>query len=93
MLKQVTITELQRNAAKVINDLEDGPVIVSQRGRPAAIIVNPETFEQIEQSLEEAETNRVIKIIEVGLDSYKSGRTSPHSEVVRRARKQRARQK
>ncbi len=91
MLKQVTVTDLQRNAAKVINDLEDGPVVISQRGRPAAVIIDTETFERIERALEEFETNRVIEVVEAGLESYRAGRTSPHADVVRRIRKRRSR--
>lgn len=91
MIRQVTVTDLQRNAARVINDLAGGPVVVSQRGRPAAVIIDTKTFEQIERALEEAETARVIEIIEVGLRSHRAGRTSPHAEVVRRVRQRRAR--
>lgn len=90
MIKQVTVTDLQRNTAKVINDLEDGPVIVSQRGRPAAIIIDPETFAQIERELDEIERKRVIEIVEAGLADYKAGRVLSHAEVVRRVRKRRA---
>ena len=93
MIKQITVTDLQRNAAKVIGNLEDGPVIVSQRGRPAAVIINADTFERIERELEETETRRVLEVVEAGLASYKAGRTSPHAEVVRRVRKLRARKK
>lgn len=90
MIKQVTVTDLQRNAAKIINELEGGPVVVSQHGRPAAVIIDTETFEHIERTLEEVETRRVIEVVNAGLASYKAGRTSPHSEVVRRVRKRRA---
>ena len=90
MIKQVTVTDLQRNAAKVIANLNDGPVIVSQRGRPAAVIIDAETFEQIERTLEEIETKRVIEVVEAGLASYSAGRTSTHAQVARRFQKRRA---
>lgn len=91
MIRQVTVTDLQRNAAKVINGLAAGPVLVSQRGRPAAVIIDTETFEQIERALEEAESRLVIEIIEAGLRSHKAGRTSSHADVARRVRQRRAR--
>lgn len=90
MIKQVTVTDLQRNTAKVINDLGDGPIVVSQRGRPAAVIIDTKTFERIERELDEAEQKRVIEIVEAGLADYKAGRVVPHTEVVRRLRKRRA---
>jgi prevent-host-death family protein len=93
MMKQVTISDLQRRAAEVISELDDGPVIVSQRGKPAAVILGAEAFGEIERALEEAERKRVLEIIEAGLASQKAGRTSPHSAVVRRVRQSRARRK
>ena len=90
MIKQVTVTDLQRNAAKVISDLGKGPVVVSQRGRPAAVIIDTDTFERIERELEEVDHKRVIEIVQAGLADYKAGRVIPHAEVVRRVRKRRA---
>lgn len=87
MIKQVTVTDLQRNAAKVISELGKGPVVVSQRGRPAAVIIDTETFERIERELEEVERKRVHEIVQAGLASYEAGRTSPQSEVERRVRR------
>ena len=90
MIKQVTVTDLQRNAAKVISELGKGPVVVSQRGRPAAVIIDTETFERIERELEEVERKRVLEIGQAGLADYKAGRVISHAEVVRRVRKRRA---
>lgn len=89
MIKQVTVTDLQRNAAKVISELGKGPVVVSQRGRPAAVIIDTETFERIERELEEVERKRVLEIVRAGLADYKAGRVISHAEVVRRVRKRR----
>jgi prevent-host-death family protein len=91
MLKNVTITDLQRRAAEVINDLADEPVIISQRGRPAAVLLSADVFERIERELQEVEAQRVREIVEVGLASYEAGKTSSHDAVARRARKARAR--
>lgn len=93
MIKRVTVTDLQRNAAKVISELESGPIIISQCGRPSAVIIDTQTFEQVERLLEERETKQVLERIESGLASHQEGRTSLHSEVVHRARKRRLRPK
>ncbi|HEY3136972.1 MAG TPA: type II toxin-antitoxin system Phd/YefM family antitoxin [Blastocatellia bacterium] len=90
MIRQVTVTDLQRNAAKVISELEKGPVVVSQRGRPAAVIIDTKTFERIERELDEVERQRVIEIVRAGMADYKAGRVLSHAEVVRRVRKRRA---
>jgi len=86
MIKQVTVTDLQRRAAEVISSLRDGPVIISQRGRPAAVIVTAEAYEQMEQALAEVENKQVREIVEAGLSSYHSRRTSPQATVARRVR-------
>jgi prevent-host-death family protein len=86
MIKQVTVTDLQRRAAEVISGLTEGPVIVSQRGRPAAVIVTAEAYEQMEQALAEVEARRVREIVEAGLSSYRASRTSPQQAVARRVR-------
>jgi len=84
MMKQVTVTDLQRHAAEVINDLQEGPIVVSQRGRPAAVIVTAEAYEQMEQALAEVEAKQVLEIVEAGLKSYQAGHTSPQAKVARR---------
>jgi prevent-host-death family protein len=93
MLKQVTVTELQRRAAEVIGQLADEPVIISQRGRPAAVLLAAEVFERIERALEEVEARKVQEIVEAGLASYKAGKLSSHADVARRARQARSRRK
>ena len=86
MIKQVTVTDLQRRAAEVIGGLKEGPVVVSQRGRPAAVIVTAEAYEQMERALAEAEARQVREIVEAGLASYRAGRTSSQASVARRVR-------
>lgn len=86
MTKQVTVTDLQRRAAEVISSLRDGPVVISQRGRPAAVILTAEAYEQMEQAVAVAEAKQVREIVEAGLSSYGAGRTSPQAAVARRVR-------
>lgn len=87
MFKQVTVNDLQNNAAKIIGDLKKGPVEVSQRGRRAAVIIDAEIFSQIEQELKEIDRKRIIEIVHAGLADYKAGRVLSHDKVVRRVRK------
>lgn len=86
MIKQVTVTDLQRRAAEVISSLREGPVIISQRGRPAAVIVTAEAYEQMERALADVEAKQVREIVEAGLSSYSAGRTSSQAAVARRVR-------
>jgi prevent-host-death family protein len=86
MIKQVTVTDLQRRAAEVISSLREGPVVISQRGRPAAVIVTAEVYEQMERALADVEAKQVHEIVEAGLSSYRAGRTSSQATVARRVR-------
>ena len=86
MIKQVTVTDLQRRAAEVISSLQDGPIVISQRGRPAAVIITAEAYEQMEQAVAEVEARQVREIVEAGLASYRAGRTSSQAAVARRVR-------
>jgi prevent-host-death family protein len=86
MLKQVTVSDLQRRAAEVISDLQEGPVVISQHGRPAAVIVTAEAYEQMERALAEVEARQVREIVEAGHGGYRAGHVSPHSTVARRIR-------
>lgn len=86
MIKQVTVTDLQRRAAEVIGGLAEGPVVISQRGRPAAVILTAEAYERMEQALAEVDAMRVREVVEAGLASYRAGRTSRQAAVARRVR-------
>jgi prevent-host-death family protein len=89
MLKQVTVTELQRRAAEVIGQLDEEPIIISQRGKPAAVLLAADAYERIERALEEVEAQKVREIVEAGMASHSAGRVSTHADVVRRARARR----
>jgi len=52
MLKTTTVTELRADLAACISHLDEGPVVVMSRSRPAAVLVEPEVFEAILERLE-----------------------------------------
>ena len=47
MLKTTTVSELRANLSELIKKLDDGPLLVLSRSRPAAVIVEPEMFDAI----------------------------------------------
>ncbi len=52
MIKTTTITELRSELSSYINQLSDGPVMVMSRSRPAAVLVDPETFDTLMKECE-----------------------------------------
>ena len=78
MIKQVTVTDLQRRAAEVINSLREGPVVISQRGRPAAVILTAEAYEEMEQAVAVARSiPRHLKIADAAVRPGKTDRSFP----------------
>ncbi len=47
MLKTTTVSELRADLSKLIKNLDDGPLLVLSRSRPAAVLVEPEMFDDI----------------------------------------------
>jgi prevent-host-death family protein len=86
MTEQVTVTNLRRRAAKVIDSLRGDPIVVSRRGRPVAVILTVEAYKQMEQALADADARQVRERIEAGLSSYRAGRTSSQTTVAWRVR-------
>jgi len=52
MLKTTTVTELRADLASCLRELDDGPVLVLSRSRPAAVLVAPEFFDALFERLE-----------------------------------------
>lgn len=62
MINTVSITELKQNTARVVNGVKAGnPIVVLQRSKVKAIIVDPKHFEKMEQALEDAADLRAIE--------------------------------
>ena len=47
MIKTTTITELRAELATLINGLDEGPVMVLSRSRPAAVLIEPEMYDAL----------------------------------------------
>lgn len=62
MINTVSITELKQNTAKVVNGItSNSPVVILQRSKIKAVIVDPKHFEKMEQALENAEDLQAIE--------------------------------
>jgi len=63
MINTVSITELKQNTAGVLGKIKSGKkhIVVLQRSKAAAVIVDPEYFEKMEQALEDAADLRAIE--------------------------------
>lgn len=79
MINSVSITELKQNTAGVLGKVKSGkkPIVVFQRSKATAVIVDPEYFERMEQALEDASDLRVI-------EERKNEPTVPFEDVAKK---------
>ena len=82
----VPITDLQRQAGQIIGSLADSdePVVVTQRGRAAAVIISAERYEQIEDDLSRLDELELLELIEEGKRQIAAGNVISQDEVKQR---------
>lgn len=82
----VPISDLQRQARQIISELKDSdePVIITQRGRAAAVIISAEAYVSIEEDLKRLDKLELIHLVRERREAIKRGDTISHEEVKRR---------
>ncbi len=75
MINTVSITDLKQNTADVVKRVKTGePLVVMQRSEPAAVLVDPDYYELLEEALEDLEDLRDIELRKneptVSMDKY-----------------------
>ncbi len=80
----VPITDLQRQAGQIIGGLSDSdePVIVTQRGRAAAVIISTGRYEEIEEDLKRLDELELAFMVEDALVDISTGNLVNHNEVI-----------
>jgi prevent-host-death family protein len=79
-MKTELVTTLKRKATKIIAAVarSGNPVLITQHGRPAAYLVDVETFEGLNQRL------AVLESISRGEHAVAEGRVVSHAQARRR---------
>jgi prevent-host-death family protein len=82
----IPVTDLQRQAAKILNDLAEGgePVVITQRGRASAVIVSAKHYAEIEEDLKILDDLELIELLAKGEQDIQNGNTISHEEVKAR---------
>lgn len=75
--KKISSTTLQENAAQVLRDVKQcgGPVTITERSRPVAVLVDFETFVTMQKRLRELEEADLQRVIAQGRKEHQQGRT------------------
>jgi prevent-host-death family protein len=79
-MKTELVTTLKRQATRIINDLrvEKSPVMITEHGKPAAYLVDVETFEKREKRM------KLLEGLARGEKAFSEGRVFSHNEAKRK---------
>lgn len=78
----VPVSEFKAQAADWLRKIGEtgAPVVVTQHGKPAGVLLSPETYDQL------TEQARFVSAVNEGLADGDAGRVHSHSDVVTRMR-------
>ena len=87
----VPISELQKRSRELVEQVSKtgAPIVVTRRGRPAAMLVNYELYEGHLATLDETSFPDWAARLDRARREIEAGRLLPHETVVRRARPRR----
>lgn len=81
MINTVSITDLKQNTSKVIKKVKDKQsVVVLQRSKPAAVLIDPDHYQALEEALEDLVDLQAI-------EDTKGEPTTPFDEVYNKLQK------
>ncbi len=91
MKKIIPITDLQRQAARIVGSLSESeePFIITQRGRAAAVLIPVSRYEQIEQDLARLDELELREMLAVAEAQIAQKKTISHRKVKERLAEQR----
>ena len=82
----IPISDLQRQAAQVLINVNASsePIVITQRGRAAAVIVSARRYAEIEEDLAALDDLELDSLIKEGLRDRVAGNTLTSDEVKKR---------
>jgi prevent-host-death family protein len=87
MQKIIPITDLQRGAGQIVTDLADDSVVITHRGRAAAVLLSAERYAQMESDLERLDELELASMVDDARRARASSQSLSHEEVKRRLKK------
>ncbi len=82
-MKTELVTSLKRRATEILDELSESrdPVLITQHGRPAAYLIDVESYEALNERL------AVMEVIARGEKDIREGRTLTHAQAKKRMAK------
>lgn len=86
MKKIIPITDLQRQAGQIVSGFDESaePVIITQRGRAAAVLIPVARYEQIEEDLARLDELELREMLVEAEKLIAAGQTVSHRKVKER---------
>lgn len=81
----IPVTDLQRQAAQILSDLNDNqPIVITQRGRASAVLLSARRYAEIEEDLQMLDDLELLRMVEESKQDIQNGKTLSHNEVKKR---------
>lgn len=82
----IPISDLQRQASQIIGSLGDSdePVIITQRGRAAAVLISTDRYESLEKDSNRLDELELRELVKEAKQAIAEGDVISHDEVKRR---------
>jgi prevent-host-death family protein len=81
----IPITDLQRQAAQILSNLDETePVVITQRGRATAVLLSARHYAQIEEDLKSLDELELLRMVEEARQEIRESKTVSHDEVKER---------
>ncbi len=82
----IPVTDLQRQAAQILTELNDSgePFVITQRGRAAAVLLTAKRYAEIEEDLQRLDELELFAMVEDSRQAIKEGKTISQKDVKKR---------
>lgn len=82
----IPVTDLQRQAAQILTELNDSsePFVITQRGRATAVLLTAKRYAEIEEDLQKLDELELLAMVEDSRRAIKEGKTISQKDVKKR---------
>ncbi|HEV7645353.1 MAG TPA: type II toxin-antitoxin system Phd/YefM family antitoxin [Pyrinomonadaceae bacterium] len=80
----IPISDLQRQAGQIVDKLSDDPIIITQHGRAAAVLISPQRYDEMEEELRRLDDVELVTMLQKAEADIAAGKTISHEEVKKR---------
>lgn len=83
MKKIIPITDLQRQAGQIVSGFDETaePIIITQRGRVAAVLLSAARYQQMEEDLDRLDELELREMLVTAESQIAAGQTISHRKV------------